>query len=103
MHPLEGLDIRDYDMKLQHKPNADTAWDIVKEFYEYYGKHEAHESLWTVVAEALISSNSDSTEGIKRANMVFFYEYARALIRAVYILYEEEFLPDTGDGTDPEG
>lgn len=95
MHPLEGLDIREFDKKLQHAPTASLAWKIINEYYAYYGKDEAPDSLWAIVADAL-TSDDDGIDNHKRGNMIFFYEYTRALLRAVYVLHKKH--PNQFDG-----
>jgi hypothetical protein len=88
MHYLEGISIIDYHRRLREVTGTETAWKIIREFYAFFEAEGAGEMLWYLLTVALISDNEEITSK-HRSNLLFFYEYSRALHQAVYLLNEE--------------
>jgi hypothetical protein len=86
MNTLEGLPILDHYKNLLATENEQHAWDILQEFFDYYGKEIPEEQLWYMLVMAL--GNSDAIEARHRSDMIFFYEHCNAFFIAAYLLHK---------------
>ena len=89
MHTLEGLPMWDYYLKLQSKPDKDSAWSVINEFFRLFDENDPKELLWFILSTALRSENEE-IEARHRSNMLFFFENSVIFFKAVRILAEAQ-------------
>jgi hypothetical protein len=89
MHTLEGLPMWEHYKNLLTKPDKDSAWLVIHEFFRLFDEKDPQELLWYMLTTALRSENEE-IEARHRGNMIFFYEYSVVFFKAVKVLAEGE-------------
>src|SRR5580765_6556042 len=82
-----------------HQELADTqttesAWNIVTEYFRFFGLEDVHNELWTITACTLTNNETQRFQKpIDRQNLIFFFEYTKMFLEAVYLLHNKIILP----------
>lgn len=71
------------------QPCAATAKHIVAEFFSYIDPARVQEQLWELTHGTITNSLLDTQTAMHRHNLLYFYEYGRLFIEAVYYLHRE--------------
>lgn len=69
----------------------ESAWQRIKEFFDFFEKQGAAEDLWTLTKRALTAAN-DEIDAKDRSNMLFVYEQIKELVANIYILHQQKQL-----------
>jgi hypothetical protein len=77
-----------------HQELADTqtvesAWNIVAEYFRFFGLEDVHHELWTITAGMLTNNEIQPQQKlIDRQNLIFFFEYTKMFFEAVHFLHK---------------
>lgn len=85
MHPLQDLPIYQLYQSFEEKPSNKLAWEIIRQFYNFYQEKGAEDDLWFTVSLALLSDNED-IDRQQRGVVLFLFEYFKCFNNAVYYL-----------------
>jgi len=78
-----------------HQELADTqttesAWNIVAEYFRFFGPEDVHYELWTITACTLTNNETQPQQKpIDRQNLIFFFEYTKMFFEAVHFLHNK--------------
>src|SRR5678815_2399784 len=75
-----------------HQELADTqttesAWNIVAEYFRFFGLEDVHNELWAITAATLTNNDTQPQQKpIDRQNLIFFFEYTKMFFEAAHFL-----------------
>jgi hypothetical protein len=86
---------------LQKEKTSTAAWAVVNNYFSFLPIDQFQEDLWSLLVLALSSDQDDKlNRGCVRHDIIFFYEYTKALMEAMHLLWEQhERLQAEGPGT----
>jgi len=66
----------------------ESAWNIIDEYFQFFGLDDIHNELWLLTAATLTNDElQPSQKAIDRRNLIFFYEYTKMFFEAVHSLH----------------
>jgi len=67
-----------------------AAWNIIDEYFSFFGLVDIHNELWILTAGTLTNDEMDlSQKGIDRHDLIFFFEYTKMFFEAVNLLHNK--------------
>lgn len=82
--------LEQYRQQLLEAPGPESARQIISEYFSFFGKDTPGQELWLLTEAALIGEEVDQASTAKgRHDMLFFYEFTKMLLDAVYCLHKE--------------
>jgi len=80
--------------ELADKQTNESAWNIIAEYFRFFGLDDVYNELWLVTAGTLTNDEmQQSQKAIDRQNLIFFFEYTKMFFEAVYLLHNNTILP----------
>jgi hypothetical protein len=77
--------------ELAAKQTKESAWNIIDEYFHFFGLDDVHNELWLLTAGTLTNDEMQpSQNGIDRHNLIFFYEYTKMFFEAVHLLHKQK-------------
>jgi hypothetical protein len=75
---------------LKETKSKEAAWKVIEEYCSFFGLETVHNELWLLTAAALTNDEVEEAEKAQgRQDLIFFFEYTKMLMEAVYLLYEK--------------
>jgi len=79
----------DLQKKLLEERTKAAAWDIIEEYFSFFGMECLKKDLWQMLVGTLTCDEIDGLEkGRDRHNLIFFYEYTLLFAQATYLLLQ---------------
>lgn len=85
MNTLQGLPILTHYNNLLKFQKQKDAWAVFHEFFDFFDGDSPKEHQWYLLIMSLTNS-SDEMGAKQRSNLIFFFEYSLALIKAAEVL-----------------
>ncbi|SRR6266498_5358647 len=74
--------------ELAAKQTKESAWNIIDEYFRFFGLADVHHELWVLTAGTLTNEEMQkSQKAIDRSNLIFFFEYTKMFFEAVQLLH----------------
>ena len=68
----------------------ESAWNIIDEYFSFFGLEDVHHELWLLTAGTLTNEEEQFSEkAIDRSNLIFFFEYTKMFFEAVQLLHDK--------------
>ena len=93
-HPLSSMGIlpeilKDLRQALVNNQTKESAWNIIDEYFSFFGLDDIHNELWVLTVGTLTNEEMEQFEkGIERHNLIFFFEYTKMFFEAVQVLHK---------------
>ena len=76
--------------ELAAKQTKESAWNIIDEYFHFFGLEDVHHELWLLTAGTLTNEEEQfSQKAIDRSNLIFFFEYTKMFFEAVQVLHNK--------------
>jgi len=76
--------------ELAAKQTKESAWNIIDEYFSFFGLEDVHHELWLLTAGTLTNEEEQFSEkAIDRSNLIFFFEYTKMFFEAVQLLHDK--------------
>ena len=76
--------------ELVAKQTKESAWNIIEEYFSFFGLEDVHNELWVLTAGTLTNDEIQQLQkGIDRHNLIFFFEYTKMFFEAVDLLHNK--------------
>ena len=76
--------------ELAEKQTKESAWNIIDEYFSFFGLEEIYNELWLLTAGTLTNEEEQfSQKAIDRSNLIFFFEYTKMFFEAVQVLHNK--------------
>ena len=80
--------LTDLRQELAATQTKESAWNIIDEYFQFFGLEDVHNELWLLTAGTLTNDEMQpSQNGIDRHNLIFFFEYTKMFFEAVHLLH----------------
>ena len=80
--------------ELANTQTTQSAWNIVAEYFRFFGLEDVHNELWVITAGTLTNNETQPQQKpVDRQNLIFFFEYTKMFLEAVYLLHNKIVLP----------
>jgi hypothetical protein len=77
--------------ELQQKPDKETAFRIIEDYFNFFSKETIQNHLWIFTIAAVTNDELEQSEkGVDRYNHIFFYEFTRLFFDAVHTWYSDD-------------
>jgi len=77
--------------ELADKQTNESAWNIIAEYFSFFGLDDVHNELWLVTAGTLTNEEMQHQQkATDRQNLIFFFEYTKMFFEAVYLLHNQQ-------------
>lgn len=86
MCTLPGI-LKELHEQFTSQPGEATAQKILEQYFSYVNVTQVQEQLWELTHGTITNELLDTQTGADRHNLIFFYEYTRLFLSAVYFLY----------------
>jgi hypothetical protein len=78
--------LKKLQQEFESRPQT-AAKKIVEDYFSYVNAGQVQEKLWELTQGTLTNQLLDTQTAMDRHNTLFFYEYSKLFISAVYYLY----------------
>jgi len=76
--------------ELAEKQTKESAWDIIDEYFSFFGLESIHHELWLLTAGTLSNEEMQFAQRpVDRSNLIFFFEFSKMFYEAVYLLHSK--------------
>lgn len=76
---------------LRQQPTPQAAWDIVKEYFFFFGTEGVQADMWQMLSGTLTNKEMPNLKkAVDRHNLIFFYEFTLMFIDAVNHLHMQQ-------------
>ena len=76
--------------ELAARQTKESAWNIIDEYFSFFGLDDVHNELWVLTAGTLTNEETQfSQKAIDRSNFIFFFEYTKMFFEAVQLLHNK--------------
>ena len=76
---------------LHEKQTPKAAWDIIHEYFNFFGVDHVQSELWLLTIGTLTNDEMEKSEnGKDRYNLIFFFEYTKIFVEAIHTLYADK-------------
>jgi len=73
--------------ELLDKQTKQSAWNIIEEYFNFFGLEDVHNELWLLTAATVTNDElQPSQNGKDRQNLIFFFEYTKMFFEAAHLL-----------------
>jgi len=89
MSTLPGI-LNKLRQDLAENQTKKAAWNIIDEYFSFFGLVDIHNELWVLTAGTLTNDGMEqSQKGIDRHDLIFFFEYTKMFFEAVELLHNK--------------
>ncbi len=82
--------LSNWQKELKENPGSTVAPEVIAEYFSFFGLQKAKEELWLLTAATLASDEAEpSNTAGGRANLLFYYEFTKLFMEAVYSLQQQ--------------
>jgi hypothetical protein len=80
--------LENWRLELRQSPNAETARQVIAEYFSFFGMEKAKEELWLLTFGTITNDEVEQVKnGRDRADLLFYYEFTGMMMEATRYLH----------------